>query len=349
MQMSDFQTIRTRVKVIPLLEITAALAFLVVPAFSSGFATDFAGRIIIFSLLALSFDLAWGYTGILSFGQALFFGAGGYAAALVATHLNITSLFIELPVGFACGAVFSFLAALLLLMGKRPPSVIFVALGTLAGAFAAETLAAGWNTIGAANGIPSVPYMTVHGAQLRGLAFYYVICGIAGFVYLFSRFLVRSQFGLVLAGIRQQESRLLYLGYSIQKVKSLVFVLSGAIAGMSGALFVFHAGYASPEILGVLLSTKTVFYVFFGGVGALIGSVYGVAIVTLCGNILSQAYPNVWPVILGAILLLVVMFRPSGLIGLVVPLTERVGSFAGKDKENKAEQERSAASMGQKT
>lgn len=318
-----------RIRVIPLLEVVAAIAFALVPVFHSGFATDFAGRIVVLGLLALSFDLAWGYTGILSFGQALFFGAGGYAAALAATRLDVTSIFLALPIAVAAGIAFSFAAALLLLMGKRPPSVIFVALGTLAGAFAAETLAAGWNAIGAANGIPSVPYLTVHGAQLRGVAFYYVILGLAAAVYVVSRLVVRSQFGLVLAGIRQQEGRLLYLGYSIQRVKALVFVLSGAIAGLSGALFVFHAGYASPEILGVLLSTKTVFYVFFGGVGALIGSIYGVAIVEICGNVLSQAYPNVWPVLLGAILLLVVMFRPSGLIGLVVPFAERVGSFGG--------------------
>ncbi|HYW91564.1 MAG TPA: branched-chain amino acid ABC transporter permease [Gammaproteobacteria bacterium] len=321
----------------------AAVAFVLVPAFHSGFATDFAGRLIVLGLLALSFDLAWGYTGILSFGQALFFGAGGYAAALVATRLDVTSVFLALPISVVAGAVFSFAAALLLLMGKRPPTVIFVALGTLAGSFAAETLAAGWNAIGAANGIPSVPYLTIHGAQLRGVPFYYVILGLAAVIYIGSRLLVRSQLGLVLAGIRQQEARLLYLGYSIQRVKALVFVFSGAIAGLSGALFVFHAGYASPEILGVLLSTKTVFYVFFGGVGALIGSIYGVAIVEICGNILSQAYPNVWPVLLGAILLLVVMFRPSGLIGLVVPLAERVGSFGGRDGNGKGPRENAQA------
>jgi branched-chain amino acid transport system permease protein len=205
--------------------------------------------------------------------------------------------------------------------------MMFVALGTLAGSYAAETLAAGWYVIGAANGIPSVPYMTVGHAQIRGIPFYYLILAIVALVYVLARYLVRSQFGLVLAGIRQQESRLVFLGYRIQYFKMIVFVLSGAMAGLGGGLFAFQAGYVSPELLGVLMSTKTVFYVFFGGVGTLVGSIYGVAIVEIVGNFLSQSYPAVWPILLGLILLLVVMFQPSGLVGFMVPLRERIGSF----------------------
>jgi len=320
------------VRVIPILEALAVIAFLIVPAFGSTYATDTAGRILILGLLALSFDLAWGYTGILSFGQALFFGAGGYAVALVSTQGGISSILVGVPIAIVAGIVFSAFAALLLLVGKRPPGVIFVALGTLAGSYAAEQLAAGWYAIGAANGIPSVPYPTIGGLQIHGIALYYMIFAIMVAVYALVRYLVRSQFGLVLAGIRQQESRLMFLGYSIPHFKAIVFVLAGAIAGLGGGLFVFHAGFASPGFLGVLLSTKTVFYVFFGGVGALIGSLYGVAIVEVAGTVLSQAYPNLWPVLLGAILLAVVMFRPSGLIGLVVPLRERIGDFGGKRK-----------------
>ena len=316
------------------------MAFLLVPAFRSGFAADFAGQILLLGLLAVSFDLAWGYTGILSFGQALFFGAGGYAAAMVATQANVTSIFVVLPVALVSGLVFSGFVALLLLAGKRLPSMMFVGLGTLAGSYAAETLAAGWYVIGAANGIPSIPYMTIGHAEIRGVPFYYLILAVVALIYGLSRYMARSQFGLVLAGIRQQESRLVFLGYRIQYFKILVFVVSGAIAGLGGGLFAFQAGYVSPELLGVLMSTKTVFYVFFGGVGTLVGSIYGVAIVEIAGNLLSQAYPAIWPIMLGMILLLVVMFRPSGLIGFVVPLRERIGSFgdSGRKSEGKAKE-----------
>lgn len=317
---------------IPLLEAVAAVVFVLVPVFGSGFATDFGGQILLFILLALSFDLAWGYTGILSFGQALFFGAGGYAAAMLATHANVTSIFVIIPVAILSGTVVSAFVAVLLLAGKRLPTMMFVALGTLAGSYAAETLAAGWYVIGAANGIPSVPYMTFGSAQIRGIPFYYLILAIVALIYALSRYLVRSQFGLVLAGIRQQESRLVFLGYRIQYFKMIVFVLSGAIAGLGGGLFAFQAGYVSPELLGVLMSTKTVFYVFFGGVGTLVGSIYGVAIVEIVGNFLSQSYPAVWPILLGLILLLVVMFQPSGLVGFMVPLRERIGSFSNVRK-----------------
>src|SRR5262245_11053207 len=116
-------------QVIPILEIVLFSIFAVGPIMLEGYLTIFVTRVLILALLALSFDLVWGYSGIMSFGQALFFGAAGYGVALLARDLEITSIFILLPAALAIGLILSSAIGALLLLGWHPPSTIFVALG----------------------------------------------------------------------------------------------------------------------------------------------------------------------------------------------------------------------------
>jgi branched-chain amino acid transport system permease protein len=146
-------------------------------------------------------------------------------------------------------------------------------------------------------------------------------------VYLLCRFLVRSQFGLALAGMREQEARIAFFGYRVQRLKAIVFSLAGAIAGLAGGLYTFHEGSVWPNMLGVGLSTQIVLYVLFGGVGTLIGAVVGVIAIEIVSFWLADNYQQVWPIILGLLLLLVILFRPAGLISLLVSERERVGTF----------------------
>ena len=127
--------------------------------------------------------------------------------------------------------------------------------------------------------------------------------------------LVRSQFGLVLAGIRQQEERISFLGYRVQHFKAIVFTLAGGICGLSGALAAFHDGFVWPNLLGVLLSTQIVLYVLFGGVGMLVGAVIGVASIEYVSFLLADSVPDVLADPPGALLLFVVLFRPAGSSG----------------------------------
>jgi len=148
-------------------------------------------------------------------------------------------------------------------------------------------------------------------------------------VYLASRWLVRSQLGLVLAGMRQNEERLAFFGYRVQVFKALLFSVAGAVAGLSGALYSYHQGFTGPGNLGPGLSTTAVIYCLFGGSGTLIGPVIGTAAIEGLSFFLSDtdAVRQFWPVILGFVLLIVVMFQPTGLLGLVVSARERIGSF----------------------
>lgn len=322
-----------RWKALPIVEIATLVVAIFLPFFVQDYLTVFATRVLILAIFALSFDLVWGYAGIMSFGQALFFGSAGYGVALLARDLDVTSIFIVLPAGVLIGLVFSLLIGGFLLLGRHPASVIFVALGTLTGSYAADRLARGWYYLGGQNGIPSIPPMTLGSYDItEGPVFYYLVLGILFVVYLGCRFLVRSQFGLALAGLRENEQRIAFFGYKVQHLKAIIFASGGAVAGLGGSLYAFHEGFVWPNLLGVVISTQVVLYVLFGGSGTLIGAVIGTIVIEAVSFWLSDNYREIWPIILGVLLLLVILFRPSGLVSLLLGERERVGNFGRPPK-----------------
>ncbi|MGX9425628.1 MULTISPECIES: branched-chain amino acid ABC transporter permease [Bradyrhizobium] len=324
---------KTPRRVLPIVEILVLLVAVFLPLVLQDYLTVFATRVIILALFALSFDLVWGYAGIMSFGQALFFGSAGYGVALLARDLNVTSIFLVLPAAMLIGLIFSLLLGCFLLLGRNPSSMIFVALGTLTGSYAADRLARGWYYLGGQNGIPSIPPMSLGSTDItEGPVYYYLALGILLVVYLLCRFLVRSQFGLALAGLRENEQRIAFFGYKAQHLKAIVFTVGGTIAGLAGGLYAFHEGFVWPNMLGVVISTQVVLYVLFGGSGTLIGAVIGTVIIEGVSFWLSDNYRDIWPIILGVLLLLVILFRPLGLISFVLGERERVGSFGGRAK-----------------
>jgi branched-chain amino acid transport system permease protein len=322
--------------VLPIVEGLVLLIALVLPFVLQDYLTVFATRVVILALFAISFDLVWGYAGIMSFGQALFFGAAGYSVALLARDLNVTSIFLILPAGMLIGLTAALLLGGFLLLGRYPSSVIFVSLGTLTGSYAADRLARGWYYLGGQNGIPSIPSLSLGSIDIsEGPVYYYMALGILVVVYLLCRFLVRSQFGLALAGLRENEQRIAFFGYKAQHLKAIVFAVGGTIAGLAGSLYAFHEGFVWPNMLGVVFSTQVVLYVLFGGSGTLIGAVIGTIIIEGVSFWLSDNYRDIWPIILGVLLLLVIMFRPLGLISFVLGERERVGTFGKAPKEGR--------------
>jgi branched-chain amino acid transport system permease protein len=327
------QPVAARRKILPAIELLVLGLALILPLVLQDYLTVFATRVVILALFALSFDLVWGYAGIMSFGQALFFGSAGYGVALLARDLNVTAIFLVLPAGAVIGLAFSLLLGGFLLLGRHPSSVIFVSLGTLTGSYAADRLARGWYYLGGQNGIPSIPSMTLGSYEFEeGAIFYYLALGILIVVYLLCRVLVRSQFGLALAGLRENEQRIAFFGYKVQHLKAIVFAVGGTIAGLAGSLYAFHEGFVWPNMLGVVFSTQVVLYALFGGSGTLIGAVIGAAIIEGVSFWLSDNYRDIWPIILGLLLLLVILFRPLGLISFVLGERERVGSFGRPPK-----------------
>ena len=317
-------------RVIPIVEILLLILLIVIPLFVGDFLTVIITRMLILGLLAISFELCWGYSGIMTFGQGLFFGMGGYAVALFANKADFVQLWGVIPIGIIIGMCASFLVAWLLLLGKRPPELIFIALGTLTFSYAAERLVAGWYWVGGGNGMSIYEYLRIGSFEVEpGLLFYYIAATILLLVYLASRFLVKSQFGLVLAGTRQNEKRLAFLGYKVQKFKALVFCFAGAIAGLGGGLYAHHEVLIGPGNMGIGISTMAVIYALFGGAGSLIGPIIGVLAIESISFMLSDidAVRGYWATILGVILLVVVTFKQDGLLGFVVTQRERIGTF----------------------
>src|SRR6266850_743646 len=221
-----------RWQVLPIMEIVVLAIGVLLPLVLKDYLTVYATRVLILCLFALSFDLVWGYAGIMSFGQAVFFGSAGYGVALIARDLGITSIFFVLPAGVLIGFAFALLLGGFLLLGRHPSSVIFVSLGTLTGSYAVDRLARGWYYLGGQNGIPSISSMTLGSYEFaEGPVFY---C-------------------LALAGLRENEQRISFFGYKVQHLKAIIFSLSGAIAGLAGSLYAFHEGFVWPNMLGVLL------------------------------------------------------------------------------------------------
>jgi len=321
-------------RLLPLMEVVVLTIGVLLPLVLQDYLTIYATRVLILCLFALSFDLVWGYAGIMSFGQAVFFGSAGYGVALIARDLGVTSMLLVLPAGILIGFTFALLLGGFLLLGRHQSSVIFVSLGTLTGSYAADRLARGWYYLGGQNGIPSIPSMSLGSYDLdEGPVFYYFALAILLLVYLLCRFLVGSQFGLALAGLRENEQRIKFFGYRVQRLKAIIFSFAGAIAGLAGSLFAFHEGFVWPNMLGVVMSTQVVLYVLFGGAGTLIGAVIGTVVIEAVSFWLSNSYQDIWPIILGVLLLLVILFRPAGLISLIVSERERVGNFGRPPKE----------------
>jgi urea transport system permease protein len=313
--------------VLPAIELAGLAALAALPFLLADFGVVFATRVVILCLLALSFDLVWGHAGIMSFGQALFFGAGAYGVALLGRDLGWAQAAATLPLAALVGGGLAVLLAWFLLLGRQP-SVIFVSLGTLTGSYAAERLVNASGYLGGRNGISGVPVLMAGGFEfLEGPRFYWLALGALVAAYLASRFLVRSQLGLVLAGVRDDEKRLAFLGYRVPLFKAAVFGWAGLVAGLGGGLYAYHEGFAGPVSLGMQLSTMAVLYALFGGTGTLAGAVLGTFAIEALSLQLSDLTPAFWPIALGLLLLAVIVFKRTGLLGFVVPEAERVGRF----------------------
>ena len=321
---------RRRLRVIPIVEAVLLVVLIGIPYVVSDFHVVIVTRMVILAMLAISFDMCWGYSGIMTFGQALFFGMAGYVTALLANKAEFTQIWGVIPISMAVGLIAAFLIGWFLLLGKRTPTIIFVALGTLTASYAAERMVAGWQWVGAGNGMSIFDFMTLGSYEFEpGRVFYYLAVACLLACYLFARWIVRSQFGLVLAGMRQNEERLAFLGYNVPVFKATVFSVAGMIAGLAGGLYAHHEGYIGPASMGIGLSTYAVLYGLFGGVGTLIGPILGVGAIETIAFTLSDvdAFKRYWPVILGVIMLVVVAYKPTGLMGFMLSNRERIGSF----------------------
>ncbi len=289
-----------------------------------------ATEIVIFAMAALACNLLLGYGGLLSFGQGLFFGAGSYLSALAMIHGGV-GLVTALVIAIVAGAV---IATFVGMLSIRRTGIYFVML-TLAfsqtGYFLAYTLSK-WT--GGDNGLLDVPRpaFALFGfdlVDLKGAHAYYVFVALIFLgVYVGARRVIDSPFGSTLVAIRENESRASAVGFDTRHFKMLAFTLSGAVTALAGALYGMLINYVPLDNIAMAMSENIVIMTVIGGTGSLLGSLLGAGTLVLMGEILSSIWPR-WPLVLGVLLILIVVFLRGGLWGGVESL---IGRMTRKDE-----------------
>lgn len=319
--------------------VIAGIILLLAPLVLSDFRLNLLGKFLTFAIMALGLDLIWGYGGMLSLGQGLFFGLGGYALAmymkLEAANGRLPDFMVwsglkELPLFwlpfqypiFALIMVFVVPAVLAGLLGyfvfRSRVTGVYFSIITQAMALLTSLLFIGQQPYtGGTNGMTNLS--TIFGMDLASqdtqVKLYLATVVVLGLVYIFLKLLVNSRYGRVLVAIRDDEDRVRFLGYDPVMIKTVAFIISAILAGIAGALFVPQVGIISPSVMEVVFSIEVVIWVAVGGRGTLVGAVIGTLLVNWGRSLFSEQFPDIWQYFLGGLFIVVVLVFPKGIVG----------------------------------
>lgn len=315
--------------------------FVLAPFYLSAYHLSLLGRFLALAIVSLSLTLVWGWGGMLSLGQGVFFGLGGYALAM---HLKLVSLSPGGLPDFMMWSGLDHVPAWWAPFGHSGLALLAIVLVPMAGAallgwamfrsrvggvyFAliTQALALAFSTLlvseqpytGGFNGLTD--FTTVLGFSVTSAGFeralYWVTVGMLALAFLLCRWLGSRSFGKVLVAIRDGESRVRFLGYNTMAYKTVAFTVGGAMAGVAGALYTLHLGVISPAMVGVIPSIEMVVAVAIGGRESLVGAVIGTLLLNFGKDWISSAVPDLWLFIIGGLFVLVVTVAPNGLAGL---------------------------------
>ena len=281
-------------------------------------------QVVIYAIAAVSLDLLIGYTGLSSFGHAAFFGLGGYTVGILAFHAADGTLFLGFIPG-ATDAAIVWPAAMLVAaiaalaigaLSLRTTGISFIMI-TLAFAEMFFFLFVSLKTYGGDDGLGFRRRNALPGINPRDdVAFYYICFGLmVAFLFVCAR-MMRSRFGIVLQGIRQNERRMAAIGLASYRYKLAAFVIAGAGAGLAGALQANLLRFVSPDMLHWTMSGDLMIMVVLGGIGTLAGPVLGAAVMVCLQSWLAQ-WTEHWMIVMGPVLVIVVLFARRGLWGLI--------------------------------
>ncbi len=341
--------------------VLALVLLLVFPVALDAFRLNLVGKYLTYGFVVLGLVLCWGDAGILSLGQGVFFGLGGYCMAMYlklqastpeATKIQSTpgipdfmdwNQITELPWMWQPfhSLVFTILAVpmvpmlLALIIGvamftRRVGGTYFAIITQAVAAILTILIIGQQGYTGGVNGITDL--RTLEGWDIRPdgakTVLYFVNAGLLLGCLLLAQFIRRSKLGRILVAMRDKEDRVRFSGYDVAHFKVFVFCFAAALAGIGGAMFTLQVGFMSPSFVGIVPSIEMVIYCAVGGRTSLLGAIYGALIVCWARTSFSEAAPQAWLLAMGSLFIIVVVAFPNGLAGVyrqyVDPLLDRV-------------------------
>ena len=338
------------------------LLLVILPLALPIFRLNLVGKYLTFGFVAIGLVLLWGRCGVLSLGQGVFFGLGGYCMAMflkleasdpVTTAIQstpgipdfmdwnqITQLplfwepFKSLP--FTIFAIFVLPALIAFIIGwalfrRRVGGVYFAIITQAIALILSLGIDGNQGFTGGRNGITDL--RTLLGWDIRSENAQYILYFLCVFllftVALGAKYIINTRLGRVLVAIRDREDRVRFSGYDVAMVRSFIFAFAAMISGVGGALFVLQVGFMSPSIIGIIPSIEMVIFTAVGGRLSVLGAILGCLIVNFGKTTFSEAYPDLWLYLMGGTFIAVVMFFPNGLAGLLEKIPTRREKYAG--------------------
>jgi urea transport system permease protein len=341
--------------------ILAAMLVVVLPLFLDPFRLNMVGKYLTYAFVAIGLVMCWGKAGILSLGQGVFFGLGGYCMAMFlkleastpeATAIQSTpgipdfmdwNQITELPwfwvpfnsFSFTLLAVIGVPMLLAFIIGlamftRRVGGVYFAIITQAIAAILTILIIGQQGYTGGVNGITDL--QTLNGWDIRTdearITLYFVCVGMLFLCLFVARFVENRKLGRILVAMNAQENRVRFSGYDVAAFKIFVFCLAAAFAGIGGAMFTLLVGFMSPSFIGIVASIEMVIFCALGGRLSILGAVYGALLVNAAKSGFSESFPELWPFAMGALFIGVVLAFPNGLAGLyrsyVMPLEDRL-------------------------
>lgn len=327
----------------------ALLILVVLPVWLDAFRLNLVGKYLTYAFVAVGLVLCWGYTGILSLGQGIFFGLGGYCMAMFLkleassvantkiqstpgipdfmdwnqiTHLPFFWVpFKSLPFALIAAIAVPSIAAFVLsyAMFKRRVGGVYFAIITQAFAAVLTILIIGrQGYTGGINGITDLRTMWGWDIRTDGAKeiLYFACCFLLIGAMFLARFVLSSKLGRILVAIRDKEDRVRFSGYDVANIKVFIFCLASAIAAVGGAMFTLQVGFMSPSFVGIVPSIEMVIFCAVGGRQSVVGAVVGTLLVNYAKTSFSESFPELWLFAMGGLFIAVVLAFPRGVAGL---------------------------------
>jgi branched-chain amino acid transport system permease protein len=302
------------------------LAFFPIIVGGSAYYLSIAIEIGLLSIFAMSYDLLIGYTGIVSFGHAMFFGLGAYITGILMRNNNWGFIGTVPVVIIACGLLGLVIGLLTVRVKDTYFSMMTLALGQLFFVIATKAK----NLTGGDDGLPGVPLLF-----RDKMTMYFVITVIVVLAYLLLRRLTKSPTGKTLQAIRENETRANMIGYNVLSYKLIIICISSILAGFAGSLYVTYLGVAYPLLMHSSQTMQAIFMTIIGGSGTLYGPIIGAVLVKIISTVLS-AFTQRWMLIFGVLFVICVMLLPGGVVSIgkmgIVNMAKRL--FEKKDKSD---------------